>query len=56
MIPKKNTLLYSAYFVKRLIKSLGLDYEMIHACQNDCILYHGKYVSRDKCPTYGKSR
>jgi hypothetical protein len=29
---------------------------MIHACQNDCILYWGKYESKDKCPTCGKSR
>ena len=41
---------------KRLIKSLGFNYEMIFACQNDCILYKGKYVSQDKCPTCGKSR
>ena len=56
MLPKENTLLDSAYAAKRLIKTLGLDYEMIHACQNDCILYRGKYVSQDKCPTCGNFR
>ena len=56
MLPKENTLPDSSYAAKRLIKSLGLDYEMIHACQNDCILYRGKYESTDKCPTCGKSR
>ena len=39
MIPKENTFSDSAYATKRLIKALGLDYEMIHVCQNDCISY-----------------
>ena len=56
MLHKENTLPDSTYVAKRFIKSLGLDYEMIHACQNDCILYRGKYVSQDKCRTCGKSR
>jgi hypothetical protein len=28
--------------------------EKIHACKNDCILYHGpEYEDLDKCPIYG---
>ena len=54
MLPKQDTLLDFAYAIKRLIKSLGFDCEIIHACQNDCILYLGKYVIQYKCPTYGK--
>jgi len=53
---KENTLPYFAYVAKRLIKSLGLDYEMIHACQNDCILYRGKYKNKVECPACPKSR
>jgi hypothetical protein len=56
MLPKENTLPDFAYDAKNLIKSLGLDYEMIHAFQNDFILYRGKYESKDKCPTCGKYR
>ena len=56
MIPKENTLLDFAYVAKRLIKALGLDYEMIHADQNDFILYWEKYDNKDECPTCGKSR
>ena len=55
MIPKENKFLDFAYVAKRLVKSLGLDYEMIHACQNDCILYEGKYVSQEKFQVGGKS-
>ena len=39
MLPTGNTLLESTHAAKSLIKSFGLDYEMIHACHNDCILY-----------------
>jgi len=30
---------------------LGLEIKKIHACPNDCILYHGKdYENLDECP------
>ena len=41
---------------KNLIKWLGLEYEMIHACHNDWILYWGKYKNINECPTCGESR
>lgn len=56
VLPKDNTFPDSAYAAKKLIKSLGLNYDMIHACPNDCILYRGSYESKDQCPTCGKSR
>ena len=34
-LPKKY------YEVQQIIRGLGLDYEKIHACPNDCILYRG---------------
>jgi hypothetical protein len=55
-LPRDNTLPDSAYAAKKLIKSLGLNYDMIHACPNDCILYRGSNESKDECPTCGKSR
>ena len=51
MLPKENTLPNFSYDRKRLIKSLGLDYEMIHSCENDFVLYRRKHVSQDKCQT-----
>jgi hypothetical protein len=56
MLPTGNTIPESTYAAKSLIKSLGLDYEMIHACHNDCILYWGKYEKINECPTCGESR
>ena len=56
MIPTGNTLPESTYAAKSLIKSLGLHYEMIHACHNDFILYWGKYEKINEYPTCGESR
>ena len=54
MLPTGNTLLEYTYATKILIKSLGLEYEMIHACHNDCILYWGKYEKINEFPTCGE--
>ena len=56
ILPKENMLTNSAFVVRRLIKYLGLDYKMIHAFQNDFILYNEKYEVNTKFPTCGKSR
>jgi hypothetical protein len=35
----------------KYIRSMGLDYEKIHICKNNCILSHKeKYVKLDVCP------
>ena len=44
----------SMYKAQKIIKALGLDYEKIDACANDCILYD--YKELDKCPICGKSK
>lgn len=35
---------------KKMIRDLGLDYEKIDACPNDCILYWKENEDRDSCP------
>ena len=41
------------YLAKQMIYPIGLEVEKIHACSNNCILYHGeKYKDLDKCPKY----
>lgn len=54
--PNGNTLPSSAYAAKKVIKSLTLNYEKIHACTNDCILYWDKYANENTCPKCGTSR
>jgi hypothetical protein len=42
--------------VQKLVRDLGLDYQKIHACINDCVLFRKEYVDMDTCPTCGESR
>ena len=41
---------------KKTMRMLGLDYEKIHACKNDCIMFCKEYAYLNKCPTCGESR
>ncbi|XP_078167222.1 uncharacterized protein LOC144561985 [Carex rostrata] len=41
---------------KKLICPMGLKVEKIHACPNDCVLYHGEYEAMHVCPKCGVSR
>ena len=42
--------------VCKVVRDLGLDYQKIHACVNDCVLFRGDYAEKDNCPTCGESR
>ncbi|KAG8493493.1 hypothetical protein CXB51_010896 [Gossypium anomalum] len=42
--------------MKRLIKDLGLGYDKIHSCPNDCMLYWGDQKNQQSCHLCGKSR
>jgi len=55
MLPMGNTILESSYVEKKMLKPLGLDYVMIHACKNDCILYWKEYENIEPCTKYGES-
>nr|GEV77204.1 hypothetical protein [Tanacetum cinerariifolium] len=46
----------SYYAIKKTFKMIGLGYESIHACVNDCFLFRGKY-HKDKqfCPVCNTS-
>jgi hypothetical protein len=35
---------------------LGLGYESIHVCSNNCVLFRKRYAHLDKCPVCGLSR
>ncbi|MCO5587800.1 hypothetical protein L7F22_041752 [Adiantum nelumboides] len=39
LLPPTNVFPTSRGYAKKMISKLGLDYNMIHACPNDCILY-----------------
>ena len=39
MLPDQNEIPTSMYEAKKTLNALGMEYEKIHACPNDCILY-----------------
>ncbi|KAK3183738.1 hypothetical protein Dsin_031024 [Dipteronia sinensis] len=45
-----NKLPTSHYEAKKIIKDLGLHYEKIDACDNDCIIYYKEYGEALECP------
>ncbi|KAL0554413.1 hypothetical protein IC582_008334 [Cucumis melo] len=44
------------YEVKKMLGALGMEYEKIHACPNDCCLYRKDYANAIVCPECGESR
>jgi hypothetical protein len=51
MLPKDNKLPASIYEAKKIVCPLGLEVQKIHACPNNCILYHGEdYENLNACP------
>ncbi|KAH9792430.1 diacylglycerol O-acyltransferase [Citrus sinensis] len=56
ILPNDNSLPKSMYKAKKTMKLLGLDYEKIHACRNDCILYRNEFKNLSECPRCGASR
>ncbi|KAL3627015.1 hypothetical protein CASFOL_028378 [Castilleja foliolosa] len=50
ILPENNVLPNRTYDAKKVISSLAIDYERIHACPNDCVLYRNEYESLDCCP------
>jgi hypothetical protein len=54
--PKHNTLPKSCDQAKTFLKGLGLVYEYIHVCFNNCVLFRKRYAHLDNCPVCGVSR
>ncbi|KAL2329979.1 hypothetical protein Fmac_017560 [Flemingia macrophylla] len=56
MLPEKNCLPSRHYEAKKILCPMGLEYNKIHACPNDCILYRGVFEGLHQCPRCGVSR
>ena len=51
MLPEGNLVPEGVYDAKKIIYPLELEIEKkIHACKQDCILFHGEYAELDQCP------
>ena len=56
LLPQDNTLPKSYYQAKKILCPMGMEYQKIHACPNDCILYRHEFEEMSKCPRCGASR
>jgi hypothetical protein len=48
--PMSEKLPTSNYEAKKMVKELGLQYEKIDACKNDCVIYYKEYEDAIRCP------
>ncbi|PKA49170.1 hypothetical protein AXF42_Ash010855 [Apostasia shenzhenica] len=53
MLPAPNQLPNSTYEAKKMLRKLGMHYEKINACPNNCILYRNEYSGLEQCPECG---
>ena len=56
MLPLDAKLPKDHYEAKKIVRDLGLGYEKIHACPNDCILFWKENVNLEACPCCKVSR
>ncbi|KAL4035634.1 hypothetical protein IC575_004337 [Cucumis melo] len=56
LLPDNNEIPTSLYETKKTLGTLGLSYQKIDACPNDCCLYKKEYTNTKKCPKCGLSR
>ncbi|XP_030963985.1 uncharacterized protein LOC115985160 [Quercus lobata] len=50
VLPKGNLVPRSTYEAKKILRDLGMSYEHIDACKNDCTLIWKENENLDKCP------
>jgi hypothetical protein len=56
VLPKPNKLPKDMYHSKTIIKGLGMDYEKINVCKNNCMLFMKEHAGERKCLKCGQSR
>ncbi|KAJ9544702.1 hypothetical protein OSB04_024409 [Centaurea solstitialis] len=55
-LPKENKIPASYYEAKKRLRKIGLGYQSIHVCKNDCCLFWKENDSKHNCPICGESR
>ena len=50
IFPEDNVLPSTYREACQLLVHLGIEYNQIHACENDCILYRDNYKNHQECP------
>jgi len=49
ILPEGNTMSTNHYKVKKILCPMGMEYQKIHVCLNDCILYRKEFEGLHKC-------
>ena len=49
LLPEDNLVPHSLYEARKNLDALGMKYEKIHACPNDCMLYRGQHAANVRC-------
>jgi hypothetical protein len=50
LLPKGNKMSTTSYETLKLIKTLGSNYDSIHACPNGCVLFRDRLKQSEMCP------
>ena len=53
IVLEENMLQKSYYKAKKILCPMGMEYQKIHVCPNDCILYRYEFQEMSKCPICG---
>ncbi|CAL2256192.1 unnamed protein product [Prunus armeniaca] len=56
MLPTDNCLPKDRKHAQKVLNGLGLGYEKIHACKNNCMLFYKEHETLDTCPIRNESR
>ncbi|MCO5566700.1 hypothetical protein L7F22_020378 [Adiantum nelumboides] len=56
ILPEGNHMSPTRPDAKKLLTNLEMDYDKIHACPNDCILFRNEYANLLLCPKCGAKR
>jgi hypothetical protein len=56
MLPLSNVLRPTYQDLHAIMKDIGMDYQDIHACVDDHIIYYGEHASKEECPKCQISR
>ncbi|KAH7851985.1 hypothetical protein Vadar_019139 [Vaccinium darrowii] len=56
LLPQGNLVSKSIYETRKILRDLGLSYDFIDACINDCVLFWKENANLDKCPKCNASR
>ena len=56
ILPQGNCLPKTEYEASKILRRLGLAYNMIHACPNGCCLFKGDLEDAEKCPVCDHDR